>query len=164
MPISINDITIRTDLRPGDIGNITYLHGKLYSEEHTWGIGFESYVAAGLAEFYENYHPDRSCIWIAEHDGKIVGSLVLLDRKDSAQLRYFLVLPEYRGIGLGKRLMELFIAFLRDHGYRSAYLWTTGNLENAAALYARFGFQLTEKKSSTAFGRTVEEQRYDLTL
>ena len=29
--------------------------------------------------------------------------------EDSAQLRYFMILPGYQGIGLGKRLMELFL-------------------------------------------------------
>ena len=33
-----NEITIRTEIRPGDIGMITYLHGVLYLEEFKHGI------------------------------------------------------------------------------------------------------------------------------
>jgi len=52
--VSLDDIAIRTDLRSGDIGYVTYLHGMLYKQEYGYGIEFESYVAAGLHEFYKN--------------------------------------------------------------------------------------------------------------
>ena len=41
--ISLDDISIRTELRPGDIGYVTYMHGTLYSEEYGYRIQFESY-------------------------------------------------------------------------------------------------------------------------
>ena len=90
--------------------------------------------------------------------------LLLMDRGEAAQLRYFLIEPEYRGIGLGSKLMDLYMDFLRECGYKRSYLWTTSELHSAISLYKRFGFQLTEEKESTAFGKLVTEQRYDLTL
>jgi peptidyl-dipeptidase Dcp len=36
--VSINDIIIRTDLRSGDIGYVTYLHGILYKMEYNYGV------------------------------------------------------------------------------------------------------------------------------
>ena len=32
--IQLEEITIRTELRPGDIGFVTYLHGELYKKEY----------------------------------------------------------------------------------------------------------------------------------
>ena len=61
--VSLNDISIRTDLRPGDIGYVTYMHGALYCREYNYGLQFESYVAKGLCEFYEKYSPERNRIW-----------------------------------------------------------------------------------------------------
>lgn len=156
-------ITIRTELRPGDIGYITYLHGILYAREYQYGIAFEAYVAQGLFEFYKNYDKDRDRVWICEDGEKFVGFLLLMHRENNAaQLRYFLVLPEYRGTGLGKKLMELYMEFLRQKGYQSSYLWTTDELDAAASLYKRHGFVLTEEKSSLAFEKQLKEQRYDL--
>ena len=162
-PISLNDINIRTTLQPGDIGYVIYLHGALYEQEYSYGISFEVYVAEGLAEFYHQYDAGKDRVWIAEHEGRIVGFLLLMHRGDAAQLRYFIIAPAYRGIGLGKKMMELFMDCLKEYGYTSAYLWTTSELPTAASLYRRHGFTLTEEKPSAAsFGKPVTEQRYDL--
>jgi GNAT superfamily N-acetyltransferase len=162
--ISLDEISIRTDLRPGDIGYVTYMHGALYSREYGYGLQFESYVAKGLCEFHEKYNPGRNCIWACEHNDRMMGFLLLMDRGTAAQLRYFLIEPDYRGIGLGAKLLNLYMDFLYECGYKASYLWTTHELYAAASLYKRVGFQLTEEKESTAFGKRLTEQRYDLTL
>jgi GNAT superfamily N-acetyltransferase len=162
--ISLDDISIRTQLRSGDIGYMIFMHGTLYQREYGYGVQFEAYVAKGLCEFWERYDPARNRVWICEHQDRIIGSLVLMDRGSAAQLRYFLIEPEYRGIGLGSRLIQLYMDFLRQCGYRSSYLWTTHELHRASYLYKRVGFQLTEEKDSTAFGKPLREQRYDLIL
>lgn len=162
---TLKDILIRTNLLPGDLGYIIYLHGKLYKEEYQYGIEFEAYVASGLLEFQHQYDPEIDRVWVCEHDERVVGFLLLMHRERSqAQLRYFLIQPEYRGMGLGKTMMGLFINFLRDHHYQSAYLWTTSELQTAASLYTRHGFVLSEEKLTDAFGKEVTEQRYDLFL
>lgn len=162
--IALDDISIRTRLEPGDIGYVIYLHGALYGREYGYGIRFESYVARGLCEFYEQYDPKRNRVWVCEHNDRMIGFLLLMDRGKAAQLRYFLIQPEYRGIGLGSKLLKLYMDFLRECGYRESYLWTTHELATAAFLYTRLGFKLTEEKASTAFGKTLREQRYDLIL
>ncbi len=162
--ISLDNVSIRTELRSGDIGYVTYLHGALYHREYNYGLQFETYVAKGLCEFYEKYNPERNRIWACEHDSRIIGFLLLMDRGRAAQLRYFLIEPEYRGIGLGSKLLNLYLDFLRDCGYRVSYLWTTHELTTAAFLYKRLGFKLTEEKESTSFGKPMREQRYELVL
>jgi len=176
--ISLDDISIRTELRPGDIGYVIFLHGALYGREYNYGVQFETYVAKGLCEFYEKYDPKRNRVWICENkrsspadkrsspadNNKMIGFLLLMDRGESAQLRYFLLEPEYRGIGLGKKLMNMYMDFLHECGYKKSYLWTTHELSTAAFLYTRLGFQLTEEKESTSFGKPLREQRYDLVL
>ncbi len=165
MSVGLEEIAIRNDLRAGDLGYVVYRHGLLYGEEYGYNIEFETYVAAGVRELYERYDPERDRAWICEHGGRMIGFLVLMHREnDAAQLRYFLIEPEYRGIGLGKHLMKLFMAFLRERGYKSAYLVTTHELEAAASLYKRHGFVLTDEEPSSEFGKPVRMQRYELTL
>jgi GNAT superfamily N-acetyltransferase len=160
----LDTISIRTELQPGDLGRITAMHAILYTREYHFGSQFETYVASGLCEFHEQYNPVRSRIWVCEHDKRMVGSMVLMDRGEVAQLRYFLIAPEYRGIGLGNKLMQMSMDFLKNHGYKGAYLWTTHELSVAASLYKRYRFKLTKEEESIAFGKPLKEQRYDLTL
>ena len=84
---ALNDICIRTEIRPGDLGYVTYLHGALYSKEYNYSLKFENYVAKGLCEFCEKYNPERNRIWACEHKDRIIGFLLLMDRGDAAQLR-----------------------------------------------------------------------------
>ena len=165
MKINIDDISIRTELKPGDIGYVTWMHGVIYSNENAFGISFEAYVAKGLYEFYKNYDPELDRVWVAEHNGHIIGFLVLMHRENNAaQLRYFLLGPEYRGIGLGKKLTGLFMDFLKAKDYTSCYLWTTDEQDAAAAIYRKLGFILTDEVESTEFGKLLKEHRYELVL
>jgi N-acetylglutamate synthase-like GNAT family acetyltransferase len=161
----LNDICIRTTLKPGDLGYVIYRHGKLYGDEYNYDIIFETYVALAIHEFYRNYNPEIDRVWICEHENRMVGFLLLMHRENgAAQLRFFFIEPEYRGIGLGKKLMNLYMDFLKEKGYKSSYLWTTDELPSAASLYKRHGFKLAEERQSTAFGKPLKEQRYDVIL
>ena len=160
--VTSEEINIRQELHPGDIGYITYLHGIIYHQEYNYAIAFESYVALGLHEFVSQHNPDKDGVWVCEHRDETVGFLLLMDRNNnSAQLRYFILKPGYRGIGLGRKLMNLFMNHLHEKGYTHSYLWTTDELTAAARLYKENGFVLTEEKPSTAFGKPLVEQRYD---
>lgn len=161
----VYDITIRTNILPGDLGYVIYRHGKLYADEYNYGVSFEMYVAKGIGEFYESYDQQKERVWICEHYSKIIGFLLLQNRQNNtAQLRYFFVEKEFRGLGLGKQLMQLFMDFLHAKGYTECYLWTTHELETAAALYSTHGFVLSEETVSKSFGKKLKERKYILTL
>lgn len=161
----MNNLRIRRGLGSGDVGEITRLHGTIYWKEYGYDITFEAYVAEGLAEFVKAYNPEKDCVWILEDGEKIVGSIAVFGRsKDSAQLRWFLVHPEYRGRGLGKTLLKEAIEFCRKRGYKHIYLWTTSELSAAKRLYSCFGFTKTEEKGHTIWGKNVIEEKYELFL
>ncbi len=163
--ISINDISIRTDLQPGDIGYVIFMHGHLYKKEFDYGLQFEQYVASGLIEFYNQFDPEKDKVWICEHQNKIIGFMLLMHRPDNAaQLRYFILEQPYRGIGLGKKLMNLFMQHLKSKAFKYAYLLTTQEQEAAIALYKKHGFTLTEKRSAAIFGKPLNEEKYELQL
>lgn len=162
--MSLDDIAIRTQLMPGDLGYIAYLHGQLYARECGYGINFEGYVLQSLGEFAHQYNAEKDRLWICEHNANIIGILAGVHRGESVQLRYFILLPQYRGIGLGKKLMDNFMDYMKEQSVTKAYLWTTNEQSTATALYKRYGFILTEEKTSSAFDKELTEQRYDLNL
>lgn len=156
--------TIRTDLRPGDLGYLTYLHGVLYAAERGWDHTFEAYVAKPLADFALQANP-RSRLWIVESGARIVGSIAIAEvSSQQAQLRWFLVHPELRGFGVGRRLVQASISFCREQGYRSVFLWTVSGLDAARRLYEAAGFELSGQEIHERWGAPVTEQRFDLTL
>ncbi len=157
-------INIRNQVLPGDIGYITWLHGMDYSREYGWDHTFEAYVAVPLSEFILNMG-DQERIWIVEKEDVVTGSLAIVKGPgDSAQLRWFLLHPDIRGIGIGKILMEEALEFCRLSGYRTVFLWTEARLAAAASLYTTYGFKLTEEKTHPLWGTIATEQRYDLEL
>jgi N-acetylglutamate synthase-like GNAT family acetyltransferase len=151
-------------MKPGDLGRIVSLHGELYARECGWDLTFEAYVAGPLAEFALSKSP-RSRIWIAEHDGSIVGCVAIVAASQrAAQLRWYLVVPERRRHGLGRRLLTEAIAFSRQQGYGTVFLWTVSALTAAARQYVAAGFRKTEEKPGKMWGTDVVEEKYELEL
>ena len=156
---------VRNEFRPGDVGEIIKFHGLVYSREYGYDLTFEAYVAEGLVEFVKSFKPGKDRVWLVEDCGKIAGCIAVFGRSsDDAQLRWFLVHPDYRGKGLGKKLLSEAIEFCRRCGYRHIYLWTTSELYVARKLYTMFGFVKTEEKSHRVWGKELVEERYDLWL
>ena len=156
---------IRTNIEPGDIGYIVYLHGILYAQEYNLDYTFEGYVAAGLGEFAKSFDERKDCLWLAEKNGQIIGSIAIAGLPNqTAQLRWFLVHPDARGSGLGRKLISEALAFCRGRGCRSVFLWTISELKAAAYLYQQAGFRQTEQKTHVIWGSVRTEERYDLIL
>jgi GNAT superfamily N-acetyltransferase len=161
---AINQVTIRTDLRPGDIGWIVSSHGTIYAKEWGFDPTFEAYVAGPLAACVRA-GSTRDRIWLAERDGRIVGCVAIVAASPAqAQLRWFLVMPEARGCGLGLRLLGMAIDFCRESGYESIMLWTVSALVVAAHLYKAFGFKKVAELPGRQWGVEVVEEQYELHL
>ncbi|MCW2305763.1 GNAT family N-acetyltransferase [Rhodobium gokarnense] len=152
---------------PGIVGEIVRAHAVYYAREWDFGPVFEAKVAGGLAAFLERYDPVRDRLVHAHGGDTFLGS-VAIDGSDPelapgrAHLRWFVVTDAARGRGLGRRLMDEAVRFVRSSGATSCYLDTFAGLDAARHLYEAAGFRLTEEHEATSWGTPVTEQRFVL--
>lgn len=156
-------IEIVEGYRPGLIARITEMHALYYAREHGLGRRFESLVAGGLADFCGRLDNRRNAIWTADAKGRIVGSLAI-DGEDLgagiAHLRWFILDDGLRGGGVGKRLLDVALAFADERGFAETHLSTFAGLDAARHLYESRGFVLTEQHAGTHWGKELVEQSF----
>jgi N-acetylglutamate synthase-like GNAT family acetyltransferase len=158
---------IRRELRPGDLGAIVALHGRLIPPEHGLDSTHEGYIAASVARAALRGWPgEREAAWIVESDGEVAGSIALTDDgDDTAGLRWLALDPSLRGRGLGRRLVGEVVAEARRHGYARLRLETFSDLRTAAHIYREYGFELVHEETGPRWGREqVTYQHYELAL
>lgn len=157
-------VSIRTEVRPGDIARIVLMHSDYYWREHKFNEEFEAYVAAPLAELIMRKRDDER-LWVVEQDGTVKGCIAL-SRIDgeTGQLRWFYLEPELRGKGMGKHLIGCLLGFAKEKGYRRVVLWTVDTLWEAIRVYERCGFKRTGKEAHRLWGLDLVEERYEILL
>lgn len=150
----------------GDLGWVVQRHGALYAAEFGWNADFEGLVARIVADFAQDHDPHLERVWIAELDGRPVGSVMCVrdEAPATARLRLLLVEPEVRGQGLGDRLVRTAVDFAREAGYRDMVLWTNDVLAGARRIYQRAGFTLVSEKPHRSYGVDLVGQDWRLPL
>jgi GNAT superfamily N-acetyltransferase len=152
-------------LQVGDIGWVAHRQGILYAQEYGWDATFEAMVADIAAQYVKNLDPEKENAWIAECEGRVVGSVFVVKVSDTeAKLRLLYVEPEMRGTGLGRRLTQTCIAFAKERGYQTLSLWTNDILHAAKHIYQTTGFVLLSEEPHQSFGHDLVGQYWTLDL
>lgn len=154
--------------RVGDLGWLTHRNGLLYNQQFGWDGGFEALVAGIYQEFHELPPNPPKSLWVAERNGKILGSVFVIPFERSAevaQLRMLYVEPDARGLGIGTLLVKQVVAFAREKGYRRIRLWTQESLTSARKIYAAAGFKVVgSAEPHHRFGKELVSEFWELKL
>lgn len=89
-----------------------------------------------------------SAYFIVEQQGVICGGGGIyptegLPEKTCELVKMYLA-PAVRGLGIGKKLMQLCLDTAREKGYEKVYLETMPELTSAVPMYEKFGFKYLE--------------------
>ena len=88
-------------------------------------------------------------IWLAEADGKIVGSIGLMKEKEGEyELVKMGVTESYRGRGISKLLLNQCMAKAKEIGAKKISLYSNHQLQTAIRLYEKYGFYHIELVNS----------------
>jgi GNAT superfamily N-acetyltransferase len=147
------------------MGWVVQSHGALYASEYGFDASFEALVAEIVAKYMTSYDASRERCWIADIEGRPVGSVFLVKASDDvAKLRLLLLDPVARGQGLGQRLVAECVSFARACGYRRMTLWTQSNLIAARKIYQDAGFKLTATEPHRSFGQNLTGETWERDL
>lgn len=93
---------------------------------------------------YEVFRVDCSHYFVAKLDGRIVGGGGIFPTsglpEDTCELVKMYLLPEARGIGLGRSILEKCLESARKFGFSRIYLETMPELNLALKTYEKMGF------------------------
>ncbi|MDH5889445.1 bifunctional helix-turn-helix transcriptional regulator/GNAT family N-acetyltransferase [Vibrio splendidus] len=132
-PLQQQDNTVVANV----IRQVSYENGL--TEDKGYGVADPT-----LEDMFSVYNNERSQYWVIELDGKVVGGggfAPLAGMPEVCELQKMYFLPETRGKGLAKRLVNMSMEKAKELGYQHMYLETTECLNAAVKLYEKLGFE-----------------------
>lgn len=156
-------------IRPYQEQDIAYVIDRqlsLYESERQFTTEiWKKYLTQGVLSLIEKFDPKKDCMLILECDGNASGCIAITHTENHvAQLRYFFLEPELRGLGAGTSLLNAALEFCRQKKYSHVFLWTVSAQESARTLYKNAGFKITETNENNDWGSPVLEEKWDLNL
>ncbi len=103
------------------------------------------YYDPSTDHLYQLFQVSGAAYFVGEIDGQVVGGGGIYPTdglpKDTCELVKMYLLPHARGVGLGRKLIQLCLDYAAGAGYRQVYLETMPELQQALKTYERSGFK-----------------------
>lgn len=117
---------------------------------------FSAYIETSLKKDLHNIsetylNQKNSCFWVAEVDGRVVGTIACLPNEsvpEALELKRLSVRRSHRGMGIAKALCKTVADFTRDRGYAAVILYTSVVQRDAQHLYEHIGYKKTKEFSA----------------
>lgn len=159
-------ITIR-DADDGELDDVASLSVDAYAE---YAARMSPDAWSSFAQDIANVRGRRAdaALLVAERGGRLVGSVTMFSdwrgaQADTVGVRLLAVLPEARGTGVGRALMEEVIARARAHGKHRVVLTLAPEMASVKELSEELGFA-REHDLDHAPAPGVRSEGYALTL
>jgi putative acetyltransferase len=102
-----------------------------------------------LLDHPQKYIDNGSFIFLAHYDDEIVGTVSLSPlEKNTFEIMKLGVIDGYKGLGIGRKLMQICIDICLEKEVRFITLDTSSKLQNAIKLYEKLGFVHVEVTAS----------------
>ncbi len=142
------DVVIRS-IRESDAPSIHAV--ALESWRHTYHNIFDKqlienfvnkkYAVEAIASLFPLIQSGTIFFHVAEHKSKIIGFCNIGVNEQSAELYRIYMLPAFIGQGIGRRLLDLGEAFVKEHGIDSYFCLVHKDNEIGKRFYINSGFQ-----------------------
>jgi putative acetyltransferase len=132
-------------IRPEDNAQIARIIRTVMTEYGAVGSGY-SIEDPEVDAMFDAYNQPRAAFLVLENDaGRLVGCGGVAPLQggdaDTCELKKMYFLPEARGQGMGRRLVETLEETARQHGFQIMYIETIAAMQEANRLYQRLQFK-----------------------
>lgn len=113
-----------------------------------WGYADAAQASPTARFFYRSISSGNAVFWTVDHEGELIGELYAFkdieedkdfaDGKTTAYLCAFRIKKDYRGLGLGSRLMSAVLADLKTAGFIRATIGVSD--DSLRKMYQHMGF------------------------
>jgi putative acetyltransferase len=141
--VNLSEITIRP-IHPSDNPDLALIVRNTLAEFGAANPG-TVYFDSTTDALFELFQVPNAAYFVAEVNGKILGGGGIYPTEGlpdgTCELVKMYLLPEARGIGLGRTLIEKCLETAKENGFQQVYLETLDELHLALKIYAKFGFE-----------------------
>ena len=107
-----------------------------------------AYADPELDTMFEAYDVSRSAYFVVTYKEQVMGGAGIAPLVNEAaticELQKMYFSPKSRGLGLGKKMIQICLNFAKNNGFTQCYLETMPNMKQAQRLYQQTGFHYIE--------------------
>ncbi|SLN36595.1 Acetyltransferase (GNAT) family protein [Roseovarius albus] len=140
-------------------------NSHFYQSFHNFDVIFTNAVDAALDVLEDKISNPESNYLITESTARPVGCIFFSSETATVgRIRLFFIEHAHRGQGIGSRMLRNVLANAGLNGIETVVVSTFDRHPEACRLYESFGFEVANRFWSTAFGQTMQQLDYQISL